>query len=142
MDPSRHPLATAKYVQLTTFRRNGTPVATPVWVAPAADGSEHLVVITVDDTGKTKRLGHTSRVELRPCDMRGRVADGAPTYRGEGAVVRDAAAVAAVRAGVVAKYGLPAHFSDLVDVVTSRVGIRRAARAGIVLTVEPTPIGA
>ncbi|PKW27820.1 PPOX class F420-dependent oxidoreductase [Phycicoccus duodecadis] len=144
MDALLHPLAAAKYVQLTTFRRDGTPVATPVWVAPAGDGSERLVVITVDRTGKTKRLGHTSRVELRACDMRGRVAEGAPTYRGEGVVVRDAAGVAAVRAAMVAKYGLPARFSDLVDAVTSRVGIRRAARAGIVLTVapEPEPAGA
>ncbi|MGG5259874.1 PPOX class F420-dependent oxidoreductase [Phycicoccus avicenniae] len=135
-----HPLATAKYASLTTFRRNGTAVATPVWVAAAVDGSDHLVVITVDETGKTKRLGHTRRVELRPCDMRGRVADDAPTYRGEGVVVRAPEEVAAVRAAVVAKYGLPARFSDLVDAVTSRVGIRRNARAGIVLTVEPEPV--
>lgn len=135
-----HPLATAKYASLTTFRRNGAAVATPVWVAAAVDGSDHLVVITVDETGKTKRLGHTRRVELRPCDMRGRVAEDAPTYRGEGVVVRAPEDVAAVRAAVVAKYGLPARFSDLVDAVTSRIGIRRAARAGIVLTLEPEPV--
>jgi len=51
-----HPLAGAAYVQLTTFRRSGEPVRTPVWVAPAVDDGDHLVVITVDDTGKTKRL--------------------------------------------------------------------------------------
>lgn len=140
MDVSRHPLATAKYVSLTTFRRSGTPVATPVWIAPAADGSGHLVVITVDDTGKTKRLAHTGRVEVRACDIRGWVAVGAPTYRAEGVVVRTPVEVAAVRAAVVAKYGLPARFSDLVDVVVSRVGIRRGARAGIVLTVEHQPV--
>lgn len=135
-----HPLAAAKYVSLTTFRRTGEAVATPVWIAPAADGSDRLVVITVDDTGKVKRLAHTRTVELRPCDMRGRVAADAPTYRGEGVVVRDAAEVAAVRAAVVAKYGLPARFSDLVDAVTSKVGIRRRPRAGIVLTVDPAPV--
>ncbi|MBM6399235.1 PPOX class F420-dependent oxidoreductase [Phycicoccus sonneratiae] len=140
MSATEHPLATAKYASLTTFRRTGVPVSSPVWVAPAVDGSDHLVVITVDATGKVKRLNHTRRVELRPCDMRGRVADDAPTYRGEGVVVRSPAEVAGVRAAVVAKYGLPARLSDLVDKVTSTVGIRRQPRAGIVLTVDREPV--
>lgn len=139
MTATDHPLAAAKYVSLTTFRRTGEPVSSPVWIAPAVDGTDHLVVITVDATGKTKRLGHTSRVELRPCDVRGRVADGAPTYIGEGVVVRTPQEIAGVRAAVVAKYGLPARFSDLVEKVTGAVGLRRKPRAGIVLTVEPQP---
>ena len=32
-----HPLADAKYVSLTTFRRTGVPVTTPVWLAPSLD---------------------------------------------------------------------------------------------------------
>jgi PPOX class probable F420-dependent enzyme len=134
-----HPLADVAYVQLTTFRRTGEPVRTPVWVAPAVDGSGRLVVITVDGNGKTKRLAHTPRVELRRCDVRGRVADDAPTYRGAGVVVRDPAQVAAVRAAVVTKYGWPARVSDLVQVVTDLLHVRRAARAGILLDVDPAP---
>ncbi len=140
MNASQHPLASAKYASLTTFRRTGAPVATPVWIAPAVDGSDRFVVITIDGTGKTKRLGHTGRVELRPCDVRGRVAEGAPTYRGEAVVVRDPDAVASVRAGVVAKYGLPARLSDLVEKVTGLVGVRRSARAGVVIDVEDAPV--
>ncbi|MBD3781714.1 MAG: PPOX class F420-dependent oxidoreductase [Micrococcales bacterium] len=140
MSAADHPLATAKYASLTTFRRNGTPVATPVWVAPALDGSDRLVVITVDATGKTKRLGHTSRVEARPCDLRGRVDDGAPTYRGDAVVVRSPEEVARVRSAVVAKYGLPARFSDLVEKVTGLVGLRRAPRAGILLDLGRDPV--
>ncbi len=139
MTTTDHPLAAAKYVSLTTFRRTGEAVSSPVWIAPAVDGTDHLVVITVDATGKTKRLGHTSRVELRPCDVRGRVADGAPTYTGEGVVVRTPQEIAGVRAAVVAKYGLQARFSDLVEKVTGAVGLRRKPRAGIVLTVAPQP---
>ena len=133
-----HPLAAAKYVALTTFRRTGAPVTTPVWFAPSLDEPQAFVVITVDDTGKTKRLAHTDRVELQACDIRGRVADGAPTFRGTARVVRDPADVASVRRGVVAKYGFPARFSDLTDRVGSRVGLERAARAGILVVVEPT----
>ena len=58
------------YVSLTTFRRTGVPVPTPVWAAP--DG-ETLIVWTRADSGKVKRLRHTSRVTVAPCDVRGRV---------------------------------------------------------------------
>ncbi|MBT9256908.1 PPOX class F420-dependent oxidoreductase [Phycicoccus sp. MAQZ13P-2] len=140
MSAADHPLASAKYVSLTTFRRDGRAVSTPVWVAPAVDGTDRLAVITVDATGKTKRLGHTRRVELRPCSVRGAVEEGAPTYRGEGVVVRSPEEVAQVRAAVVAKYGLPARMSDLVEKVTGLVGVRRNPRAGILLEVERTPV--
>ena len=135
-----HPLSAAQYVELTTFRRTGVGVPTPVWFAPSVDDPAIFAAITVDDTGKTKRLAHTSRVELRACDFRGRVADGAPTYRGRARVVRDAEGIALARRAVVAKYGFPARFSDLVDKVGSRVGLRRADRAGILVTVEPEPL--
>ena len=134
-----HPLASARFVALTTFRRSGVPVATPVWFAPSLDEPGLFAVITVDATGKTKRLAHTDSVELQPCDMRGRVAPGAASYRGTARVVRDAAGVAPVRRAVVAKYGFPARFSDLTEKVTGLVGIRRAPRAGILVAVEPTP---
>jgi uncharacterized protein len=66
-------LADHRFVSLTTFRRSGAPVATPVWVG--RDG-ESLVVLTPAGSGKVKRLRHDSRVELRPCGRFGAVADG------------------------------------------------------------------
>jgi PPOX class probable F420-dependent enzyme len=63
-------LAKSKYLSLTTFRRDGTPVATPVWVAQQGNA---LVVVTQRSSGKAKRLRNDSRVLLAPCDMRGRV---------------------------------------------------------------------
>ena len=63
-------LPTSRYVSLTTFRRTGEAVPTPVWAAPDGDA---LVVWTRADSGKVKRLRHTSRVTVAPCDMRGRL---------------------------------------------------------------------
>ena len=63
-------LPTSRYISLTTFRRSGDPVATPVWAAP--HGSS-LVVWTRADSGKVKRLRHTARVTVAPCDVRGRL---------------------------------------------------------------------
>jgi uncharacterized protein len=48
--------------------------------------------------------------------------------------------VAGVRRAVVAKYGLPARTSDLLDSIGSRVGLRRAPRAGILVVVEHKPV--
>ena len=134
-----HPLASAQYVALTTFRRTGAPVTTPVWFAPSLDEPRLFAVITVDDTGKTKRLAHTDTVDLQACDLRGKVPPGAPTFHGTARIVRNAAAVASVRRAVVAKYGLPARFSDLTDKIGSKVGLKRAPRAGILVSVDPTP---
>ena len=61
-------LAGEQFVSLTTFRRDGTPVPTPVWIAQ--DGDAPLVVTTPAGTGKVKRLRHDPRVELRTCNRR------------------------------------------------------------------------
>jgi PPOX class probable F420-dependent enzyme len=62
-------LPRSTYVSLTTFRRTGAAVPTPVWAAPDGDA---LVVWTRADSGKVKRLRHTTRVTCAPCDVRGR----------------------------------------------------------------------
>ncbi len=134
-----HPLASAKYVALTTFRRTGVAVTTPVWFAPSLDEPGSFAVITVDGTGKTKRLAHTEPVELQACDMRGRVAPGTPSFEGTARVVRDADDVASVRRAVVAKYGLLARLSDLTEPLAALVGRKRSARAGILVVPKPEP---
>jgi len=62
-------LSKGNYVLVTTFRRDGTPVPTPVWVG--RDGDE-LIVWTGTETGKVKRIRNNPAVELAPCDLRGR----------------------------------------------------------------------
>jgi uncharacterized protein len=59
-----------QYVSLTTFRKNGVGVATPVWFGEA-DGK--LYVMTRSDMGKTKRVRNNSGVRVAPCTIRGRV---------------------------------------------------------------------
>ena len=130
MDDATTFLGQQQYVELTTFRRNGTGVPTPVWIAP--DGPD-LLVVTVNDTGKTKRLAHTARVELRPCSVRGEVAPGAPRYAGRATVDRDAAAIARVKRAIGAKYGWWYRALTLVEPVMNRLPGRKP-RAAIVIT--------
>ena len=125
-------IARHQYVSLTTFRRSGEPVATPVWVA--RDGEE-VVVITVDGVGKTKRLAHTARVELRPCDVRGRVAAGAPCWLGTARIVRDRDGLDAVRRAMSAKYPA-ARVGNAMEDLLGR-WMRRRPRAGIRIRLRP-----
>ncbi|MFE6967410.1 PPOX class F420-dependent oxidoreductase [Agromyces sp. NPDC057679] len=95
-------LGDSKYIRLTTFRRTGHAVHTPVWVV--RDG-ERLLVTTVAGSGKVKRLAHTERVQLVASDVRGVLADDAEVFDGI-ARVDDADEVRAVLdAALTAKYG-------------------------------------
>jgi PPOX class probable F420-dependent enzyme len=65
-----HPLSDTRYVSLTTFRKDGTPVATPVWLVGYEDG---IAVWTGAGTGKVKRLRRNPAVTVAPCTFRGRL---------------------------------------------------------------------
>jgi uncharacterized protein len=63
-------LADNKYVLLTTYKRDGTPVGTPIHVV-ARDG--HVYVRTFDPSGKLKRIRNDADVEVAPSTARGKV---------------------------------------------------------------------
>ncbi len=63
--PTRHYY---RYLILTTMRRSGAPVPTPVWFV--AQG-EKIYIYTKASTGKVKRIRHTARVLLTPSDSQG-----------------------------------------------------------------------
>jgi PPOX class probable F420-dependent enzyme len=66
-------LKTEKYVLFTTFRKDGTPVPTPVWAAP--DG-ERLVVWSERKAGKVKRIRRDGAAKIQACDLRGKQTHG------------------------------------------------------------------
>ena len=117
-------LAAEKYVLLTTFRRTGEAVATPVWAA--GDGAG-LLVTTLADSGKVKRLRHTPSATVQACDMRGRVRPGAPVVAASVTMQDDAGTAARTAVAIAAKYGLPArlvHLSDRLRRSGNRVVLR------------------
>jgi PPOX class probable F420-dependent enzyme len=57
-----------QFINLTTFRKNGEPVATPVTFA-IREGK--LYVITGRTSGKVKRLRFNTHVQIEPSDSRG-----------------------------------------------------------------------
>jgi uncharacterized protein len=62
-------VAGCKRALLSTFRRDGTPVSTPVW---AAREGGRLYVRSERDAGKLKRLRNDARVLVAPCTVRGK----------------------------------------------------------------------
>ncbi|BAW05661.1 PPOX class F420-dependent oxidoreductase [Nocardia seriolae] len=92
-------VAQAKYALLTTYKKDGSPVSTPVWIAPDGD---RIVVWTTPDTGKVKRIRRNPRIALQPCDGRGKPrSDEIITGL---ARILDAAGTEEVRAAVSRKY--------------------------------------
>jgi uncharacterized protein len=59
-----------KYIALSTFRKNGEKVTTPVWFGEDGD---KLYVMTRSDLGKTKRIRNNPQVTIAPCTIRGKV---------------------------------------------------------------------
>jgi len=86
------PLSKAKYTSVTTFRRSGQPVATPVHVVTDGDVAYFR---TWDVSGKAKRLRHTTAVEVAPSTIRGRVSG--PWLRAEARLLAGAESETAAR---------------------------------------------
>src|SRR5215471_5221636 len=63
-------LGKEQFIALTTFRKSGQAVTTPVWFAESPGA---IYVETHSDAGKLKRLRHTARVTLAPCNFNGKV---------------------------------------------------------------------
>jgi len=62
------PLASAKYLLLTSFNRDGAALATPVRVLAAGDRAYFR---TADASGLSKRLQRTDWVQVSPCTVLG-----------------------------------------------------------------------
>ena len=63
-------IVNARCLALTTFKRDATPVTTPVWFN-VIDG--RIYVTTTADAGKVKRIRNNPRVEFATCTQRGKV---------------------------------------------------------------------
>jgi uncharacterized protein len=112
-------LAGEKYISLTTFKKDGTAVATPVWVV--SNDGHRLLVLTGPQTWKVKRLRRDPRVIVAASDYRGRVRG--ESFEGVGRLL-DIAQGSLVEPLLDRKYGLARGllgvFNRLVRVVTRK----------------------
>jgi len=107
-----------KYVLLTTFRKSGEGVATPVWIAPLPDGAGFT---TESKAGKVKRIRETPRVTLQPCSVTGKVTQDSAIVEAT-ASVREGADARPIQKAIRRKYpvmvsllSVPSFFKKLVS---------------------------
>jgi len=125
MSVTREELGEARYALVTTFRKDGRAVATPVWVVPDGDG---LAIWSYVGAGKVKRIRRDPSVLIGVCDMRGRPLGEQIPAR---AAIFDADGTARVRDALKKKYGMQARLTLLASRI--RRGLAGTVGIGVVL---------
>ena len=106
-------LENQKYISLTTFRRTGAAVVTPVWFVLL----QNTVYIYTDATaGKVKRIRNNSQVQLAICTMLGKVKG--PIITGVARIVTDPQEQARAKAALDAKYWIARRLLSLLNETT------------------------
>jgi uncharacterized protein len=59
-----------KYLSLESYRKDGTPVLTPMWFA---ESNGVFYVYSLAGAGKVKRIRRNPRVRVAPCSVRGKL---------------------------------------------------------------------
>lgn len=109
----------ARYISLTTFRRDGTAVSGPVWIT----GSRGRYAFTTGrEAWKTKRMLGNPAIEVRVCGARGGVKPHTTVHTGTGEVSTAGADIAAAEHALKAKYGWQFRATKLVDGIKRRLG--------------------
>lgn len=116
------------YALLTTFRKNGTAIPTPIWFAIADD---RLYILTMNNSGKVKRIRHTPAVELAACNRDGTKILG-PTVHGVARILPVEETTPA-KIALNRKYGILKSAFDLMMAVTGKVKDR------VYLEIVPAP---
>ncbi len=119
-------LAKEPFINVTTFKRDGTAVATPVWCV-GKNGS--LLVFSEADSGKVKRIRHDPHVCVAPCSFRG--TPRGPAVQADATVLDDTEEVEALLTG---KYGWTWRGYNLLMAAVRRLG-RRARPDCVTITI-------
>lgn len=119
------------YILLTTFRKDGRTVPTPLWFATEGD---KLYVYTGAESGKVKRIRNSGRVTVAACNNSGKTVKG-QTYEATARLL-PANEGPKVDALLRRKYGLQKRLFEFAEAAARRFGSRRfgSARAYIEIT--------
>ncbi|MFE6923079.1 PPOX class F420-dependent oxidoreductase [Nocardia sp. NPDC057663] len=117
------------YVSFTSYRKNGTPVSLPVWIAPA-DGK--LYFLSEANAYKVKRIRRNPEVSLQSCRVRGKIDPGSPIVEGTARVLGDED-TSRVRKIMNRKYWILGPLSEF--------GAWIARRQGATIGIEISPLG-
>jgi PPOX class probable F420-dependent enzyme len=94
-------LAHERYIILTTFRKSGAAVVTPVWFVQLGDT---LYAYSDATAGKIKRIRNSPQARFAACTLRGAVTG--PTFAGRARIVTNPREIGVIEAALTKKYGL------------------------------------
>jgi PPOX class probable F420-dependent enzyme len=118
-------------IALTTFRKTGQAVTTPVWFAQSLGT---IYVETHTDAGKLKRLRHTARVTLAPCTYSGKVTGS--VIAGNARILTESEESTAALAALAKKYGVMRSLHHFVR--NARRMLQRKAKVDeVFIAIEP-----
>jgi PPOX class probable F420-dependent enzyme len=120
------------YISLVSFRRDGTPVATPVWFV--VDG-ERLLAITDAHSAKVKRIRRNPDVTVAPCKPDGRVTGASVAARATILPLRD---LERAQMLIARKYRVDRVLILPVYNVVQRLRGRRPSGEAVALAITPT----
>ncbi len=123
-----------KYVSFTTFKRDGTAVATAVWIV-ALDGGRYGFW-TASTSGKAKRLKNNRKVQIQPCDNRGRVKPGSTATVGT-AVTTTGPEATAVQTKIKAKYGFMVNVTKFLRKLNNLVLRKHVPYGDVAIVITP-----
>ena len=108
----------ARYVSFVSYKKDGTPVATPVWIVPFQGG---YAFTTDPDSYKIRRIRNDARASIVECDMRGKVREGATVFHGA-ALVLDTNDSHAVSELIRKKYSIGTKLLGILSIVKKMTG--------------------
>ena len=120
-----------KYVSLTSFKRDGTGVATPVWFV-VEDG--RVLVQTDGESFKVRRIRRNPHVTLAPCSASGRTRAPAVSATAE---ILPAGELEHVRSAVGRKYRIDRILILPIYSALQRLRGRRTSRTEVGLAITP-----
>ena len=124
-------LGKAQCIALTTFRKSGQRVVTPVWFA------QHLGTIYVETyatDGKVKRLRHSAHVTLAPCTYSGKITG--VVSEGNAHILTESQEIATAQEALARKYGRLVRRLAWSGMALARI-LRRQPRSRVYLAIEP-----
>lgn len=118
----------ARYISFVTYKRDGSSVATPVWVVPFENG---YAFTTEPNAYKVRRIRNDARASIAVCDMRGKVAESATWYAGAAVVLNESQAKEVTKL-IEAKYSIGTKLLGLMSFVKRVLGKGSTAGDGAI----------
>ena len=118
-------------IALTTFRKTGQAVTTPVWFAQSLGT---IYVETYEKEGKVKRLRHTGHVTLAPCSYSGKITGA--VSEGNARILTESEEITTAQEALSHKYGL-AYGPVWSGLALSRILSRKPKSERVYIAIEP-----